>query len=399
MAKIVAKKVKIPDNRKLLRYEAAPKVGPYVLFFSGGSALKDLSKTIITYTYNSIHLITPFDSGGSSAKLREAFEMPAVGDIRNRLLALADINSSEVKRVHDLLSFRLSKKERSIYILEREVEDIIRGIHPLIQGVSFPFYSIIKHYLEIFFKHKPKDFDLRGASIGNLVLTGAYLDGERDMDFAIFVFSNLVFARGVVRPVVNENLHIGARCEDNSLILGQHLITGKEVPSLKKKIDNIFFIATLNEQKRCQTEIDYITKYLINKSELICYPMGSFFTSLIATLMPYGVAEAIAKNPCPKVFIPNTFEDPELYGYSVKEQVEFLLGVLKEDNKNVKTEDVLNFLVLDKEMACYSNEVTRSSFRNFLKNHNIIPIFSKLIISDDKRIDPKRLCEVLLSLT
>jgi hypothetical protein len=42
------------------------------------------------FTHNSIHLISPFDSGGSSAVIREAFDMMAVGDIRNRLMSLAD---------------------------------------------------------------------------------------------------------------------------------------------------------------------------------------------------------------------------------------------------------------------------------------------------------------------
>ena len=67
-----------------------PALGPRLVFFTGGTALRDLSRQLTSYTHNSVHLITPFDSGGSSAALRRAFAMPAVGDIRNRLLALAD---------------------------------------------------------------------------------------------------------------------------------------------------------------------------------------------------------------------------------------------------------------------------------------------------------------------
>lgn len=66
-----------------------PPLGPR-LVFTGGTALRDLSRQLIHYTHNSVHLVTPFDSGGSSAALRRSFAMPAVGDIRNRLLALAD---------------------------------------------------------------------------------------------------------------------------------------------------------------------------------------------------------------------------------------------------------------------------------------------------------------------
>ena len=67
-----------------------PPLGPRLVFFTGGTALRDLSRELIHYTHNSVHLVTPFDSGGSSAALRRSFAMPAVGDIRNRLLALAD---------------------------------------------------------------------------------------------------------------------------------------------------------------------------------------------------------------------------------------------------------------------------------------------------------------------
>ncbi|MEG6550492.1 2-phospho-L-lactate transferase CofD family protein, partial [Desulfocurvibacter africanus] len=87
---LVSRTTTLPDPIKLARFLRAPELGPKVLFFTGGTALKALSRRIIDYTHNSIHLITPFDSGGSSAKLRAAFDMPAVGDLRNRLMALAD---------------------------------------------------------------------------------------------------------------------------------------------------------------------------------------------------------------------------------------------------------------------------------------------------------------------
>ncbi len=68
-------------------YESNPDAGPKLLFFSGGTALNGLSQVLKRYTHNSIHLVTPFDSGGSSAVLREAFDMPAVGDLRSRMMA------------------------------------------------------------------------------------------------------------------------------------------------------------------------------------------------------------------------------------------------------------------------------------------------------------------------
>ena len=86
----ITRPVVIPDLLRTSRYQRAPELGPRILFFSGGTALNDLSRVLKRYTHNSIHLVTPYDSGGSSAKLRNAFDMPAVGDLRSRLMALAD---------------------------------------------------------------------------------------------------------------------------------------------------------------------------------------------------------------------------------------------------------------------------------------------------------------------
>ncbi|MFW5836578.1 MAG: 2-phospho-L-lactate transferase CofD family protein, partial [Desulfovibrionaceae bacterium] len=99
----------IPDPMRLARYERIPELGPRILFFSGGTALRELSREIIRYTHNTIHLITPFDSGGSSAKLREAFHMPAVGDIRNRLMALADTSLTGNPAIFNFFAHRFPK--------------------------------------------------------------------------------------------------------------------------------------------------------------------------------------------------------------------------------------------------------------------------------------------------
>ena len=83
-----AGEAKTSDSVKFERDERSPEHGPRVLFFSGGTALRGVSRVLSDHTHNSIHIITPFDSGGSSAVIREAFGMLAIGDILNRLMAL-----------------------------------------------------------------------------------------------------------------------------------------------------------------------------------------------------------------------------------------------------------------------------------------------------------------------
>ena len=61
---------------------------------------------------------------------------------------------------------------------------------------------------------RPDDFDLRGASIGNLILTGGFLEYRRDINAALYLFKQLVNVHGVVRPTSDANLHLKATHRD-----------------------------------------------------------------------------------------------------------------------------------------------------------------------------------------
>ena len=127
----VTHSIRLPDELRLARARRAPEVGPRILFFSGGTAMRGLSRKLKRYTHNSTHLITPFDSGGSSAKLRDAFDMLSIGDIRNRLVALADetvrgnavLALGHIARIHGALDrakadaiLRRAKGDDSAYV-------------------------------------------------------------------------------------------------------------------------------------------------------------------------------------------------------------------------------------------------------------------------------------------
>ncbi|MBZ0253690.1 MAG: 2-phospho-L-lactate transferase CofD family protein, partial [Candidatus Methylomirabilis sp.] len=216
----------VPDPLRLLRFEEAPELGPRVLFFSGGTALRKTARAIKRYTHNSIHLITPFDSGGSSAKLRAAFSMPAVGDIRNRLMALADESLRGNPEIYDLFAFRFPEEEDA-RALRARLDTMIERKDALVSRVPDPMRKIIRTHLRHFRDQMPEDFDLRGASVGNLILTGGYLNNERRLDPVIYMFSMLVKARGVVRPICNQHLHLAATLADGTQALGQHVLTAR----------------------------------------------------------------------------------------------------------------------------------------------------------------------------
>ena len=196
----------IPDTFKIRRDLAAPEQGPRALFFCGGSALDGLSRQITAYTHNSIHLITPFDSGGSSAVLRHAFDMPGIGDLRHRLLALADQSAPHSSDVCQLLQYRLSA-EGTKEALYQELGDIVTGGHQLISGLPPAVRQQITEQLDCLWQQLPGSFDLRQASIGNLVLAGGYLALGNNLGASLQRLSDLLNIRGTVRGIVNESLH------------------------------------------------------------------------------------------------------------------------------------------------------------------------------------------------
>lgn len=391
----ITRTVHLPNRLRLARLARAPELGPKILFLSGGSALNQLSRALINYTHNSIHLITPFDSGGSSARLRQAFQMPAVGDLRNRLTALADQTVKGNPDITRLFSFRFPK-EQSPEELDRRLDLMLRGRDGLIAAIPDPMRKIIRTHLGFFRQSMPENFDLRGASIGNLVLTGGYLENDRHLDPVIFLFSKLAEVRGTVRPVLNKSLHLVAELENGQVLIGQHLLTGREVPPITSPVKKVYLSFSKKHPEPIRPSIRQKTVSLIEEADLICYPVGSFYSSLIANLLPDGVTRTMAQTESPKIFIPNPTSDPEVVGASVSEMAETLIDYLMvEASEEVSIDRLLNFVLVDSKKGQYPGGLDRAEIERL----GVAVIDTDLITPRSRPFfDPELLLGVLLSL-
>jgi len=349
----VFRTVEIPDALRISRYHKIPELGPRILFFSGGSALNGLCKTLKNYTHNSIHLVTPFDSGGSSAELRQAFGMPSIGDLRSRLMALADETVLGHPEVYELFTYRFPKDVGNKALRER-LEALAQGQSERIADVPNPMRRLIRNQLGYFCEAMPQDFDLRGASIGNLILVGGYLNNHHHLDPIIYLFSKLVNVQGTVRAIVNDDLHIAADLADGSRVVGQHRLTGKEVEPLTSPIASLYLSKHRDSFEPAQTQLRKKNRKLIGTADLICFPPGSFYSSVLANLIPAGVGQAVASNDCPKVFIPNLGSDPEQVGMDFEQIVHALLERLRMDVLDgCGNEQLLNFVLVDSRNGVY----------------------------------------------
>ena len=392
----VTRTVKFPDLVRLSRYQHSPELGPQLLFFSGGSALNGVSRALKAYTHNSTHLITPFDSGGSSAQLRKAFEMPSIGDVRSRMMALANETITGHPEVYDLFTYRFPE-EAGNKKLRTQLDTMISGEHALVASISNPMRRLIRHQIGYFRDAMPADFDLRGASIGNLILAGGFLNNHQHLDPILFLFSKLVGVLGTVRAVVNANLHLCADLQDGSRILGQHRMTGKEVPPLKSPIERLRLSSRLDRFEPAKVELRKKHKKLIERAELICYPPGSFYSSLIANLLPKGVGSAIAGNDCPKVFVPNLGLDPEQIGLSVDQSVLTLLRYLRADaGERCSNNRLVNFVLIDSKRGVYSSALSLG----LMEEQGVGVIDTRLVSKRSEPFyDPELLTAALLSMT
>lgn len=381
----------IPDPVKVRRSLRMPELGPQILFFSGGSALNKISRVLKNYTHNSIHFVTPFDSGGSSAKLRSEFNMPAVGDLRSRLMALADESVLGQPDVFKLFNYRLAT-DKSQLALQTELAALKSGEHEFIQKVEQPLRQLIQTQLSVTHACISDQFDLRGASIGNLIIAGGYLNNEQQLDPIVFLFSRLVKVLGEVKTITDSYQHLAAELEDGSVVLGQHCLTGKETAYIGSPIKDIYLSASLSSVTKTVPKINSDRQNSIENADLICYPPGSFYTSILANLLPEGVKEAILKNNNPKVYIPNLGTDPEQLGMNLLSQVQRLVLQIK-GTLEQGAQGAVDFLLLDEKIvypAVHLNEI---------EVLGVCILTADLAEVNATKYNEKRLSEALISLT
>jgi CofD-related protein of GAK system len=395
---------RLPDPLRVARSLDRPELGPRVLFFSGGTALRETSRALKRYTHNSVHLVPPFDSGGSSARLRQAFHMLSVGDLRNRLMALADETLRGNPEILALFSSRFPMEAQPRELRER-LARMVAGSDELVAAVPEPLRRIVRTHLRQFAEQMPARFDLRGASVGNLVLAAGYLTHDRDIDSVLYLFSKLVEVRGLVRPIVDADLHLVAALADGTRVVGQHRLTGKQERPIGAPVSDVWLCESLGSpesldspepREPTRVPVDEIARHCILEADVICYPMGSFYSSVIANLLPTGVGSAVRAADCPKVYVPNMGRDPEQLGMGIADAVETLLRFLRRDaGSDARAGALLNLVIVDSKRGDYP--AATDGVR--LKELGVELVDVELVTSESHpRIDPERLSEMLVSL-
>lgn len=155
-----------------------------VVVLGGGTGQSVLLSGLKKFPVNITAVVSVADDGRNTGKLREQFNIPAMGDVRRVLIALS------------------------------ETEDFVA---------------------ELFSYRFKGDCDLGGNNVGNLLLT-AMSDICGNLSSGVKEISKILNLKGEVLPLTDDNVVLMGKMSDGSVIEGEHNITLSD-----KKIEKIYY--------------------------------------------------------------------------------------------------------------------------------------------------------------
>ena len=365
---------------------------PRIVFFTGGTALRDVSRALAGHTRRCAHLVTAFDSGGSTASLRRSFDMPAVGDVRNRMLALAD-PAVVPECVLDVCRHRLPA-QGDAEALCHEIRAYAAPEHAVWAAMPERFALPLRAMLAEFAAAMPESFDPRLAILGNLMLAGGYFAHGRELAPVLDFWTELLAVRGLVLPITRESLHLAAVLADGSVLVGQHKFC-----RLGQPVRRLFLAPwKLDCGMDCGeklAEADPRAVQLIGTADAICYPMGSFYTSVVANLLPRGIAHAVAEAPCRKFYIANSGHDAEQCGHSVADRVRVILDTLRRQEPDMPASRLLSAVLVDTRRGRYSCGIDQDG----IEAQGVRVVDVPLLTDDPQHHEPELTAQAILRVT
>lgn len=324
---------------------------PQVVIFCGGRGSGELANQLLDSGASVTCCVNAYDDGLSTGRLRQMFDVLGPSDIRKNLLSLMDLDVAGYWSRHEVFSYRYPADDEQASRFRREFEAVCnsgRGKTPevasefsrMLERNSIDFQSEIKRYLQAFLRglhsaeeKKGTSFSFSDSAVGNCVLIGALIEENDSWPGAIEALENLLVTRGHVELVSSENLHLFAVCENGRLLASEASVIADSngdiagiflasEPPDSKLVSNIIEAEGLeNGLKKIQATIaadvsaTAEAKRRISEADVLIYGPGTFYSSILPTLMIPDVASAIRSNKNPKTMVLNIVEEADTRGY------------------------------------------------------------------------------------
>jgi uncharacterized cofD-like protein len=219
-----------------------------VVALGGGTGLSTLLRGLKTIEeFEITAIVTVADDGGSTGKIREAYEMPAPGDIRNCIVALAEDESI----VTQLFNYRFEKNGS----------------------------------------------ELSGHSFGNLFIT-ALTQVTGSFEEAVIESSKVLATRGRVLPATLDSVDLCAELIDGREICGESNIGHSHSRIRRLFLQRARHVAGSPIVHEPAVEA-------IRSADLIVLGPGSLYTSVLPNLLFPEIVQAIREATAPTVYICN----------------------------------------------------------------------------------------------
>lgn len=251
-----------------------------VVAIGGGTGLSALLRGLKLQNINLTAIVTVADDGGSTGRIRNVFNMPAPGDIRNCLVALADDESLMGRLFH----YRFDKEGS----------------------------------------------ELSGHAFGNLFIT-AMTQVTGSFEEGVIESARVLNVRGRVLPSTLENITLCAELVDGTRVRGESAIAHDS-----EAVKHIFVEPQSPDAYRPALAA-------ILNADLIVLGPGSLYTSVLPNLLVGGLREAIQWSRAATAYVCNVATqhgETDDFGYEdhVNEVVEYLgsneLGYAIVNNNN-----------------------------------------------------------------
>ncbi len=249
------------DAAVVLHRQLSLAKGPVIVGLGGGSGLSNLLRGLRLHSSNITAVVTVSDDGGSSGRLRDAFDMPAPGDLTDCLAALSDDESA----LSRLLEYRFGRGG-----------------------------------------------ELAGHTFGNLLIT-TLTEVEGDFSQAIRRLNAILNICGAVYPGSDETVSLTVVKRSGEEVSGESKVRG--VPGAIER--------AMIEPKNPRA-VPEVTR-AIYAADLIVLGPGSLFTSTIPPLLIPETRRALHRGQALIVYVCNIMtEAGETDGFSAEDHVEAL---------------------------------------------------------------------------
>jgi uncharacterized cofD-like protein len=242
--------------------------GPRIVAIGGGTGLSTLLRGLKEHTSNITAVVTVADDGGSSGKLREQLGVPAVGDIRNCIVALADAEPI----MAELLQYRFPESERT--------------------GSSDDLTT------------------LGGHAVGNLLIAAMTAIEDGDFEEGVRQMNKVLAVRGQVLPVSPTPVILHGRLADGSVVDGQSLL------AQANGIEQVW--VTPDDVEPSDDALRAIAE-----ADVIVLGPGSLYTSILPSLLLPAIRDAVRDAPALRIYVCNVAtQEGETAGYDLADHLD-----------------------------------------------------------------------------